>query len=415
MKKIFLIILCSNIPIMLSTITQAQWKPVDLPDANFIIGFDNHLYSISNYGFYFSTKHDSTYTTDSSFVNAGIFSYALSAQNIYLGTWQGIFLSTNNGATWTSVDSNLWGGRFLLYAGSGNDIYLTPGLGLYLSINNGTSWTATADSGLTNTDIFAFASLNNTIFVGTNGGGIFRSTNKGNSWTPADSGISFWAGGFVCALGAKDTNLYCATWAGSLIEGTVPVWVYRSTDNGNSWSFASKGIQGDGSSSFVFAGNNIFLSTNTAANEHRLFVSTNEGTTWNQVDFDHGTILSFAVCDSDFIVSTEDGVWSRPLTQVLTTVHQNNHQSPAVFSLAQNYPNPFNPSTLITFSIPTKSYVSLTVYDVLGRKVRTLLTETLETGTHEVMFDASNCTSGIYFYRIENGSFSQTRKCLLLK
>jgi Secretion system C-terminal sorting domain len=402
--------------LLLSTANlKAQWRQLDLPRASFMFGVDSHLYSILGNGFYFSTKNDSTYSTDSSFVNAGIVSYALSGQKIYLGTWQGILLSTNNGATWISVDTNLWNGRFSLYAGSGNDIYLTPDIhGLYLSTNNGSSWTATVDSGLTNTAIFAFASLNNNIFVGTNGGGIFRSSNKGNSWTTADSGIP--DAGFICALGVKDTILFCATWSGDLAQAFVPVEIYRSTDHGSTWSSAGNGIKGDVSGSFLFAGNNIFLSTNTVANQSRLFFSTSEGTIWNEVDFNYGLITSFAICDSDLIVSTMDnGVWSRHLSEVLTTVHKNNIQSPVVFSLSQNYPNPFNPTTTISFTLAARSLTSLEIFDILGRDVSTIVSEELQAGSYTRQWNAANLPSGVYFYRLQAGTFSKTRKLLLLK
>jgi hypothetical protein len=91
---------------------------------------------------------------------------------------------------------------------------------------------------------------------------------------------------------------------------------------------------------------------------------------------------------------------------------------PTEFSLGQNYPNPFNPSTKIKFTIPsvgTRHGVSLRVYDVLGREVRTLVNEELEPGSYERTFDASGLASGIYFYRLEARGFSETRKLLLLR
>ncbi len=85
------------------------------------------------------------------------------------------------------------------------------------------------------------------------------------------------------------------------------------------------------------------------------------------------------------------------------------------FQLSQNYPNPFNPATKIGFRIAEFGFVSLKVYDVLGREVATLVNEEKKPGTYEVNFNASNFSSGIYFYRIKTGSFIQTKKILLLK
>jgi hypothetical protein len=85
------------------------------------------------------------------------------------------------------------------------------------------------------------------------------------------------------------------------------------------------------------------------------------------------------------------------------------------FYLYQNYPNPFNPNTIISFSIPTKDMVRLKVYDILGRQVAVLANRIFEAGQHEVKFNAGNLSSGVYFYRIESGSFIQTKKLLLMK
>lgn len=88
---------------------------------------------------------------------------------------------------------------------------------------------------------------------------------------------------------------------------------------------------------------------------------------------------------------------------------------PTNFELFQNYPNPFNPSTVIQYKIPKESFTELKVYDILGREVTTLVNEEKSPGIYEVKFDASNLASGIYFYRINAGSFTEMKKMILLK
>jgi hypothetical protein len=88
---------------------------------------------------------------------------------------------------------------------------------------------------------------------------------------------------------------------------------------------------------------------------------------------------------------------------------------PANFSLAQNYPNPFNPSTIINYSIPKAVLVTIKVYDILGREVEVLVYEVKPAGNYSVQFSGNNLASGIYFYRMQAGSFAQTKKLLLLK
>ncbi len=88
---------------------------------------------------------------------------------------------------------------------------------------------------------------------------------------------------------------------------------------------------------------------------------------------------------------------------------------PKVFALDQNYPNPFNPSTTILFSIPQRGNVSLKIYDVLGNEVATLVNDEKPAGMYEVEFDASQLSSGVYFYRIITDSFIQTKKMILIR
>jgi len=88
---------------------------------------------------------------------------------------------------------------------------------------------------------------------------------------------------------------------------------------------------------------------------------------------------------------------------------------PAKFSLSQNYPNPFNPSTSIAFSLPREVPVSLKVFDVLGREVATILDGTKQAGDHTVGWNAGGHPSGVYFYRLLTGEYSETKKFVLEK
>ncbi len=88
---------------------------------------------------------------------------------------------------------------------------------------------------------------------------------------------------------------------------------------------------------------------------------------------------------------------------------------PVDYSITQNYPNPFNPSTMITYTLPKEEMVTIRVYDVLGQVVRTLVNQSQSAGTYNVTFNANNLTTGIYFYSIQAGGFSQVKKMMLLK
>ncbi len=93
----------------------------------------------------------------------------------------------------------------------------------------------------------------------------------------------------------------------------------------------------------------------------------------------------------------------------------NNINSPSSFVLSQNYPNPFNPTTTIEYTIPQSRFVSLKVYDILGREVKTLVNQQELPGTYKIQFNGSELASGVYFYRLEAGEFVSTKKFVLLK
>jgi hypothetical protein len=88
---------------------------------------------------------------------------------------------------------------------------------------------------------------------------------------------------------------------------------------------------------------------------------------------------------------------------------------PDQYELFQNYPNPFNPSTKITFTLPEASQVKLTVFNILGEEVKTLINENRDAGHHTVDFNASGFSSGVYLYKIQAGNFVQVRKMILTK
>lgn len=98
-----------------------------------------------------------------------------------------------------------------------------------------------------------------------------------------------------------------------------------------------------------------------------------------------------------------------------TAVNISNNQIPVKFSLSQNYPNPFNPSTSISYDIPVNGFVKISVYDMLGKEVATLVNDEKTAGSYRVDFNASELSSGTYFYRIKAGEFSDIKKMVLLK
>ena len=108
-----------------------------------------------------------------------------------------------------------------------------------------------------------------------------------------------------------------------------------------------------------------------------------------------------------------------PTNAILFTSIDSPENMPAAFNMFQNYPNPFNPSTNIKYSLAEQSFVKLTLFDILGRKIKDLFIGEQNAGSHEINFNAANLSSEIYFYSIEadysEGTFKNVKKMILLK
>ena len=107
--------------------------------------------------------------------------------------------------------------------------------------------------------------------------------------------------------------------------------------------------------------------------------------------------------------------WDSTTVTINVTGVSDNSTSPSTFKLFDNYPNPFNPSTVIKYSVAKNSFTTLNVYNSVGKLVTTLVNETKTSGTYEVEFNAEGLSSGIYYYKLTAGSFSETKKMILLK
>ncbi len=124
--------------------------------------------------------------------------------------------------------------------------------------------------------------------------------------------------------------------------------------------------------------------------------------------------------DIDMIINLVDhalvlsGEGSKSLPKQ-SSQESNIEKAPIEYSLSANYPNPFNPTTVINYQLPVTNYVSLKIYDGIGREVATLVNETKEAGNYEVKFDASKLASGVYFYKLKAGNFTSIKKMILIK
>jgi photosystem II stability/assembly factor-like uncharacterized protein len=331
--------------------------------------------------------------------------------NIFAGTFnRGVFLSTNSGTSWIAVNNGLPKDSYdtnyyaivQTFAISGINLFAGTYYGVFLSTNSGTSWTAT-NSGLTSTNVISFAVSDTNLFAGTNGGGVFLSTNNGNSWVKASTGILNFS--IVHALTISDSNLYA---------GTNP-HIFFSTNKGTSWAtIENGGLTSKDVWSLAVNGTNLFAGTYNGG----VFLTTNNGISWRTVNDGmqdtSGYVFAFA-SNGTYLFAATGHVWRRPLSEMVTGIEKEVNHVPSQYVLQQNYPNPFNPATTIFFSLPSKSSVSLKVFDIIGREVATLVSEEMSAGNHTRQWNAVNMPSGIYFYRLQAGSFTDSKKLVLLR
>lgn len=230
-------------------------------------------------------------------------------------------------------------------------------------------------------------------------GAIVRTTNGGINWTPLSTGTI--------------QNLY-SVWFTDVNNGTAvgdTGTIVRTTNSGTTWTTQTSGTISDLKDVYFSTSlNGIVVGT-----DGRVIYTTDGGTTWiRQRSGSANTLLGFNFINADMgiavgtdgtIIRISSGLVSVPISI-----------APAeVYELENNYPNPFNPSTVISWQSPVGSYQTLKIYDVLGNEVATLVDEFRNAGRYEVTFDATQLSSGVYFYRLQAGSFVETRKMILLK
>jgi len=384
--------------------------------------------------------------------------FAVSGTNLFAGAdGSGVFLSTNNGTIWTSASTGLTNTHVHVLDVAG--MYLFAGTEsaseTFLSTNNGAMWSPingglgciVSDIVVKDSGIFAAGWTDGM----TDGGGVYVSTTNGTSWSAVNEGLPYygWMTGHcyeVFALAVKDSNLYAASGGVYVLSNNGSKWtpagltnedvscfavngknlfagkrqypcidtgdVFLSTDDGASWTDVSSGLTNAGVNCLAVSGTNLF-----AGSMDGVFLLTSNGPSWFAVNtgLNDTIVYSLAVSGTYLFAGTGSGVWRRPLSEMTTDLGDMTSVLPNEFVLFQNYPNPFNPSTTIKYKLPKSSEVSLSVIDMLGRKVSVLVHERMGAGVHEAKFDGSDLASGMYFYRLQAGDYVQTKKLMVVK
>jgi len=425
------------------TINQRKMVFKDI-NTGYVLAVNNDIYVTTNTGTNW-TKTTNTndmgagsnsYTEYSSFINSttGI----ISGRTLLLKT-------TNAGISWTALTAPTYSvaGISMINANTGFLACWYSCGRMSKTTNGGDNWIIT-DS--LSPDFLKFVKFFNqtTGIVADEKGNLFRTTNAGQNWNAQPLGLTYSVGGsfilnetigyisgassYLSGKILKTTNaglnwsvIYNVT--GSHIYNMHFINEYtgyctgtnlmKTTNGGYNWTtYAnfpvtnSKGIE--------IVNNSTIFVTNIGA----IYKSTNDGANWGSLDVPTNYLMQFtkffdvnnglAFGQYGVILRTTNGGG-------LVAVKNIESEIPSAYSLSQNYPNPFNNTSKLKFEIANLGNVKIIVYDVMGREVQTLVNERLQAGTYETTFDGSMLNSGVYFYKIRAGEFTETKRMLLIK
>ncbi|MFA5404675.1 MAG: YCF48-related protein [Ignavibacteria bacterium] len=436
---------------------QAWWTVATTPgwDAKIYFMNENRGWSVDTYGYIYSTSNAGTNWSSKRISTDTLSSVSFLTSTIgYVAGDSGrVFKTTNGGTNWTLLNTGTTAKLNCIYVTTFNFIYAVGNSGTILySTNDGNNWTIQTPTA---------QNLNSINFVpGTmlgsitgNFGTIYR-TNDSLNWCigaetiqsnypfttnymDARTDILFTASelvsngaspGYIYKIGFQVTSIpsnsfpmnnfkvkFQNTMLTSLSTFTNSGWttVYSGT-----YTVAGTGLQyitlptlffWNGTSNLLIE---ICYNNNSYLINSNVNSSTAPGKTITQFD----NLPSGDGCTD---LNTGTVMPLRPnicfVTQVISGENNNKKLIPDKFYLSQNYPNPFNPVTKIKYGLPKQSYVTLKIYDLLGRELKTLVNEQTQAGEYIVDFDGSDLSSGTYFYKLEAGSYTETRKLLLIK
>jgi photosystem II stability/assembly factor-like uncharacterized protein len=231
-------------------------------------------------------------------------------------------------------------------------------------------------------------------------GFVVRTTDEGSTWTQLNTGVIPFLNGIEIA---DSTNGFIVGDDG---------FIMATTDGGNSWTAQTSGTS-DTLQDVSFASPNYGWVCGFSGTIRR---TVNGGTEWtgdtSNITQNLNGIFAF---DTINVWAVGDGGTILHRNSIPTGVQQSSGSVIKEFTLLQNYPNPFNPSTTINYRIPRSGFVTLKVYDILGKEVATLVNEEKPAGSYEIEFSADKLPSGVYYYQLKTGSFIKTKKMVLLK
>ena len=362
-----------------------------------------------------------------------------------------VLKTINGGTNWTSYTLPATDDAYNIFAYDANTALVTtsPSAGTYVyrTSNGGANWTQVLFVSGGFGDALWMTDANTAYFMGDPIGGnwlLKKSTNGGVNWTDWATvpttitggwNNSFFIRGSKVWFGSNTTTvMYSSNSGANWTTQTTPtanqygIWfnddnngmaIYQSlsatTNGGTNWSaltspvtYYGAGVCGTATKWWATTQNttpDVYYSSNNGANWTTQYTAPTAGGVFRHLSMarNGNTIWGCRSLGGISKYGTSTGI--TPIGTV----------TPVDYTLSQNYPNPFNPTTKINFAIPKSGMVTLKVYNVLGKEVATLVNQNMTAGTYNYEFNASNLSSGIYFYKLDVNGFSQVKKMSLVK
>lgn len=353
----------------------------------------------------------------------------------------GLLKSTNGGLSWQQTtlkgSFDTWAWSIAIHPTTPETLYVgqTGWLSrdLYRSINGGAAWEnlQLIQSTASIEKILIDKRFPNIIYVCAADQGFFKSTDKGNTWQKLNNGLKVTDPPLVApvmslTIGESIDELYLAQRAVGINTGGV----YKSTNGGNSWfaidtilRLLDKNISAHDicvSSEYVFVSLKEQGQLRTPSySSGGVYLGTKDGRKWKKIFNGSAENLKFDPLNHrSLYVGTKAGIFLTT-DSIFLSVKNESEQYPSTVTLSQNYPNPFNSQTIIRYSIKNSGESKLTLFDILGRKIKEFFF-VHQIGEHIVMWDGTNkeggeVPSGVYFYSLESRNQAITKKLILLR
>jgi len=398
--------------------SSAQWTSLGLSGKSIYsiasIG-DIIIVGTQNEGIYRTTNDGTTWSqvSDVDLKLTSVEALKISGSMLIAGTnivGRATYYSIDSGASWVPVNSIINDYTSAIVLKQDTILLGTLNSGVYRSTDQGNTWLNVCPSDSTPKNVLSLLWSENTIYVGThtNFGGVWKSSDLGDTWVMANSGLPKYPGNIWMDIPSL------ISYGQFIFAGSNGAGCYRSSDAGTHWDSVNSGLpQNAGVYSLSSNEETLYLGT------YGVYQSTDYGNHWlsisNNLPTGHPVMSLYISNGSIYAGIYGNGLWKLPLSSSDVKSNANNLYLDG-FILNQNYPNPFNSSTTISFGIASKSQVTLKIYDLLGREVASLINnETMSPGIHFQQWNALNISSGIYFYRLQAGTFTESKKLILLR